>query len=50
MIRPSGTRPRIKAHLEIVEPVAGGRLNEARRIARERMDPLREALRELLGR
>lgn len=50
VIRPSGTEPKIKAYLEIVEPVTGGRLNEARRAAGERMDPVREAVRELLGR
>jgi phosphomannomutase len=50
VIRPSGTEPRIKAYLEVVEPVIAGRLDEARRAARARMDPLREAVRELLAR
>jgi hypothetical protein len=35
-------------YLEIVEPVIAGRLTEARRAARARMDPLREAVRTLL--
>jgi phosphomannomutase len=48
VIRPSGTEPKIKAYLEVVEPVSGGRLGEARRAARTRMDPLREAVRALL--
>ncbi len=48
VIRPSGTEPKIKAYLEVVEPVIAGRLAEARRAARARMDPLREAVRELL--
>ena len=48
VIRPSGTEPKIKAYLEVAEPVIGGRLAEARRAARARMDPLREAVRELL--
>jgi phosphomannomutase len=48
VIRPSGTEPKIKAYLEVVEPVSNGRLNEARRSARARMDPLREAVRALL--
>jgi phosphomannomutase len=48
VIRPSGTEPKIKAYLEIVEPVIAGRLTEARRAARARMDPLREAVRVLL--
>ena len=49
VIRPSGTEPKIKAYLEVVEPVIAGRLTEARRAARARMDPLREAVRELLA-
>jgi phosphomannomutase len=48
VIRPSGTEPKIKAYLEVVEPVIAGRLTEARRAARARMDPLREAVRVLL--
>ncbi|HUD37678.1 MAG TPA: phospho-sugar mutase [Streptosporangiaceae bacterium] len=48
VIRPSGTEPKIKAYLEVVEPVIAGRLTEARRAARARMDPLREAVRALL--
>jgi phosphomannomutase len=48
VIRPSGTEPKIKAYLEVVEPVNGGRLGEARRAARARMDPLREAVQQLL--
>jgi phosphomannomutase len=48
VIRPSGTEPKIKAYLEVVEPVLGGRLGEARRAARARMDPLRDAVRALL--
>jgi phosphomannomutase len=49
IIRPSGTEPKIKAYLEVVEPVAGGRLDTARRAAREVMGPLRDAVRALLG-
>ena len=49
VIRPSGTEPKIKAYLEVIEPVIAGRLTEARRAARARMDPLREAVRELLN-
>ena len=50
VVRPSGTEPKIKAYLEVVEPVIAGRLDEARHAARARMDPLREAVRELLAR
>jgi phosphomannomutase len=49
VIRPSGTEPKLKAYLEVVEPVIAGRLDEARRAARARMDPLREAVRDLLN-
>jgi len=49
VIRPSGTEPKIKAYLEVVEPVIAGRLTEARRAARARMDPLLDAVRELLA-
>ena len=49
VIRPSGTEPKIKAYLEVVEPVLGGRLDAARQAAQARMDPLRDAVRQLLG-
>jgi phosphomannomutase len=49
VIRPSGTEPKIKAYLEIVEPVIAGRLTEARRAARARMEPLRDAVAALLN-
>ncbi len=48
VIRPSGTEPKLKAYLEVVEPVIAGRLVQARRAARARMDPLRDAVGELL--
>jgi len=48
VIRPSGTEPKIKAYLEVVEPVSSGRLEEARRAAQARMAPLRGAVSELL--
>jgi phosphomannomutase len=49
VIRPSGTEPKIKAYLEIVEPLAGGHLSEARRRAAARLNPLRDAVRDLLA-
>jgi phosphomannomutase len=49
VIRPSGTEPKIKAYLEVVEPVIAGRLTEARRAARARMEPLRDAVADLLN-
>ncbi len=49
VIRPSGTEPKLKAYLEVVEPVIAGRLDEARRAARARMNPLRQAVSDLLN-
>jgi phosphomannomutase len=49
VIRPSGTEPKIKAYLEVVEPVSSGRLEEARRTARARIAPLREATAAMLA-
>jgi phosphomannomutase len=49
VIRPSGTESKIKAYIQIVEPVIAGRLTEARRAARARMDPLAQAVRDLLS-
>jgi phosphomannomutase len=49
VIRPSGTEPKIKAYLEVVEPVGNGLLSDARRTASARMDRLREATEQLLG-
>jgi len=49
VIRPSGTEPKIKAYLEIVEPLGGRRLDEARRAAAARLGPLRDAVAALLA-
>jgi phosphomannomutase len=48
-IRPSGTEPKIKAYLEVIEPLTGRRLDQTRRAAAARMDPLREAVTRLLA-
>jgi phosphomannomutase len=50
VIRPSGTEPKLKAYLEVVEPVTTGRLAEARTAAAARLTSLHEAVRELLAR
>jgi phosphomannomutase len=50
VIRPSGTEPKLKAYLEVVEPLAGRPLEQARRAAAAKLGPLREAVRELLAR
>jgi phosphomannomutase len=49
VIRPSGTEPMIKAYLQVVEPVTGGRLDSARAAARARLKPLQEAVAALLS-
>jgi phosphomannomutase len=49
VIRPSGTEPKIKAYLEVVEPAAGGLVTEARQSAHAKMEPLRAAVGQLLA-
>jgi phosphomannomutase len=49
VIRPSGTEPKVKAYLEIVELVTGRTLTAARQAAAEKMDRLRAAVADLLG-
>ncbi len=49
VIRPSGTEPKIKAYLEVVEPVAGGSLVAARAAAAGRLTPLRSAVAALVA-
>ena len=49
VIRPSGTEPKIKAYLEVVEPVAGGSLTAARATAAGRLAPLRDAVAALVA-
>ena len=48
VIRPSGTEPKIKAYLEVVEPVSYGQLTAARQAAAERLERLRAAAEQLL--
>src|SRR5690606_4048766 len=50
VIRPSGTEPKLKAYLEVVEPVAdAAALDGAKAAARSRLDALRAEVRRLLG-
>jgi phosphomannomutase len=49
VIRPSGTEPKVKAYLEVVESVPGRSLASARETAQARMSRLRAAVAELLG-
>jgi phosphomannomutase len=48
VVRPSGTEPKIKAYLEVVEGVTGRTLAMARATAAARMDRLRASVTELL--
>ena len=49
VIRPSGTEPKLKAYLEVVEPVPPGQLAQARQVAAARLDALRAAVTQLLA-
>jgi phosphomannomutase len=49
VLRPSGTEPKIKCYVEVVEPLAGRSLAEARSAAGARMAPLHAALEALLA-
>ncbi len=49
VLRPSGTEPKIKCYVEIIEPVSGRSLTEAREAAAARLAPLRAALEALLA-
>jgi phosphomannomutase len=47
VVRPSGTEPKLKAYLQVVEPVTAG-LAEAKAAAQQRLDALRAEVRTLL--
>ncbi|HXZ77787.1 MAG TPA: hypothetical protein VEH31_43900 [Streptosporangiaceae bacterium] len=49
VIRPSGTEPKLKAYLEIVEPATPRTLAAARAVAAERLGPLRAAVADLVA-
>ena len=49
VLRPSGTEPKIKCYIEIVEPLAGRSLAAAREAAAGRLAPLRSALEAMLA-
>ncbi|MCB9687204.1 MAG: phospho-sugar mutase [Alphaproteobacteria bacterium] len=44
LLRPSGTEPKLKAYVEVVEPVVGGDLASARTAAADRLERLRAEL------
>jgi phosphomannomutase len=49
VIRPSGTEPKLKAYLEVVEPATPQTLAAARTAATERLGPLRAAVADLVA-
>jgi phosphomannomutase len=49
VLRPSGTEPKVKCYIEIVEPLAGRPLAAAREAAAKRLAPLRSALEAMLA-
>jgi phosphomannomutase len=49
VIRPSGTEPKLKAYLEVAEPLAGRSLAQARSAAAGRLGPLRQAVTGLVA-
>ena len=49
VLRPSGTEPKIKCYIEIIEPLAGRTLESAREAAARRLAPLRSALEAMLA-
>ncbi len=49
VVRPSGTEPKLKAYLQVVEPVVGDGLAAARARAGGRLDRLRDEVLALLG-
>lgn len=49
IIRPSGTEPKVKAYMEVVEPVTGGDVATARAAANAAMDALEADVRIILG-
>ena len=49
VIRPSGTEPKLKCYLEVVEPAGGRPLAEARTAAAARLGPLRTAVAALVA-
>ena len=49
VIRPSGTEPKLKAYLEVVEPATARTLAAARMAAAGRLGPLRAAVTDLVA-
>ncbi|MEM7094721.1 MAG: phospho-sugar mutase [Actinomycetota bacterium] len=48
IIRPSGTEPKLKAYVEVIESIGNGAVASARAVAEDRLDRLGSAVSELL--
>lgn len=49
IVRPSGTEPKLKCYIEVVEPVEGHGIGEARADAAERLETIKKDMREAIG-
>jgi phosphomannomutase len=49
VVRPSGTEPKLKAYLEVVQPVEADDVSEARAVATARLATLKQAVAGLIG-
>ena len=49
VVRPSGTEPKLKCYIEVIEPVAGGTVAAARIRAAQRLDEIRVDMRSAMG-
>jgi phosphomannomutase len=49
IVRPSGTEPKLKAYIEVVEPLGTGNLDSARLRAAATLDDVRRGLDQLLA-
>lgn len=49
VVRPSGTEPKLKCYIEVIEPVDNGRVKDARQRAAERLDHIRTDMRTAMG-
>ena len=49
VVRPSGTEPKLKCYIEVIEPVAGGTVAAARVRAAQRLDAIKLAMQPAIG-
>lgn len=49
VVRPSGTEPKLKCYIEVIQPVIDGQLDFSRDLADQRLQLIRESMREAIG-